>query len=219
MNLSGVLSSDMITKPVLVFDFDGTISDSVAVMIDIITELASKYGFKNINDIGLAEFRKMGTEKMIEVLEIPGGFLNKVMEGIGQELSNKADVIKPVEGMAGVLKTLKQRGYRLLIVTTNKKENVEKLINNYQMAYFDGIYPDAGLHGKSGSLLGLILDNGVAGSDVVYIGDETRDIEAGKACGCKTMAVGWGLNGKEALETKNPDWVVDKPTDMLEVFQ
>ena len=213
------LNTDTRNKPVLVFDFDGTISDSVMVMVGIINELAGKYGFKNIDEVGLGEFRKMGTEKMIEALEIPGEFLNKVMDGIGEELSNKADVIKPVEGMAEVLKMLKQRGYRMLIVTTNKKENVEKLLNNFRMAYFDGIYPDAGLHGKSGSLLSLIRDNGVAGSDVVYIGDETRDIEAGKACRCKTMAVGWGLNGKEALEAKNPDWVVDKPTDMMEVFQ
>jgi HAD superfamily hydrolase (TIGR01549 family) len=161
----------------------------------------------------------MGTEKMVEMLETPLETLKKVMEEIRQRLADRAEEVKPVKGMEEVLKLLKHRGYRMLIVTSNRKENVEKFIKKFSLNYFIDIYPEAGLHGKEQLLSKLMGDYGVSGSDVVYIGDETRDITAGKACGCQTIAVTWGLNGKEAFEAKNPDWLVNETLEMLKIFQ
>ena len=49
----------------------------------------------------------------------------------------------------------------------------------------------------------------------IYIGDETRDIEAARKAGVKVAAVSWGLNSREALEKYQPDWLLENPKNLL----
>ncbi len=52
--------------------------------------------------------------------------------------------------------------------------------------------------------------------DCIYIGDDLRDIEAGRAAGMKVAAVRWGyLNGGN-VESWNADWILEKPQDLLQ---
>lgn len=53
----------------------------------------------------------------------------------------------------------------------------------------------------------------------IYVGDDLRDVEAGRAAGMKTAAVKWGyLNGGKP-ETWNADWLIDLPRDLLQYLQ
>ena len=54
-------------------------------------------------------------------------------------------------------------------------------------------------------------------SDVYFVGDEVRDIEAGKKAGIKTIAVSWGYNTKDALAKEQPDYIIDTPLDLKTV--
>ncbi len=50
----------------------------------------------------------------------------------------------------------------------------------------------------------------------VYVGDDRRDVEAGRAAGMKTVAVTYGyLNGGDP-ETWGADAVIDAPRELLE---
>lgn len=49
----------------------------------------------------------------------------------------------------------------------------------------------------------------------IYVGDDLRDVEAGRAAGMKVAAAGWGyLNGGN-VEGWNADWVLEKPQDLI----
>jgi phosphoglycolate phosphatase len=48
-----------------------------------------------------------------------------------------------------------------------------------------------------------------------YLGDDKRDIEAGRAAGLRTIAVTWGYEGEHELATWNADHVLDQPADLL----
>jgi phosphoglycolate phosphatase-like HAD superfamily hydrolase len=206
-------------KAILIFDFDGVIADSVMVMIEIINDLAVKYGFNKIDKNKNDEFLKMGTGEMIRELEIPKKSLELVMEDIRLELTNRSGFINSVEGMVEVVNILAQRGYRMAIVTSNKKGNVKTMLKKFGIEGIKDIYAEAGLYGKDNLLNRLASDYGFNKADMVYIGDETRDIEAGRNCGIKTLGVTWGLNGRNSLLGKNPDWIVDNPRDLLEIFK
>lgn len=53
----------------------------------------------------------------------------------------------------------------------------------------------------------------------LYVGDDLRDIEAGRAAGMKTAAARWGyLNGSNP-ETWNADWMLDRPQDVLTLLR
>jgi len=45
--------------------------------------------------------------------------------------------------------------------------------------------------------------------DVIYIGDETRDIDSAKKAGVRSIAVTWGWNGRDLLRRHDPEYIVD----------
>jgi phosphoglycolate phosphatase-like HAD superfamily hydrolase len=56
-------------------------------------------------------------------------------------------------------------------------------------------------------------------SKVFYIGDETRDIEAAKKAGIKSIAVTWGYNTKAILDNSNPDFLCESTDALKETIQ
>ncbi len=56
---------------------------------------------------------------------------------------------------------------------------------------------------------------GLQASDCWYLGDDKRDIEAGRAAGMTTVAVTWGYEGEHELATWNADHVLHQPADLL----
>lgn len=57
---------------------------------------------------------------------------------------------------------------------------------------------------------------GLDPSVVAYVGDDLRDIEAGRAAGVSTVAVRWGYLGQGAeVDTWGADFVIDHPLELL----
>lgn len=52
-----------------------------------------------------------------------------------------------------------------------------------------------------------------------YLGDDKRDIEAGRAAGMTTIAVTWGYEGEHELSTWGADVVLHKPADLLALLR
>ena len=50
---------------------------------------------------------------------------------------------------------------------------------------------------------------------VLYVGDEIRDIVAAKRLGIKIAAVAWGYNSLKALKEQEPDYLIHKPEELL----
>lgn len=51
-----------------------------------------------------------------------------------------------------------------------------------------------------------------------YVGDDKRDIDAGRAAGMKTVAAAWGYEGEHALATWGADYTCAHPTDLLKLI-
>jgi phosphoglycolate phosphatase len=57
---------------------------------------------------------------------------------------------------------------------------------------------------------------GVVASDCVYIGDDLRDVQAGRAAGVHTVAAAYGyLGGADDVEAWGADLVIREPMDLL----
>ncbi len=58
---------------------------------------------------------------------------------------------------------------------------------------------------------------GVAASGCVYVGDDLRDVQAGRAAGMRTVAAAWGYLGLgEPISAWNADAVIDSPSELLQ---
>ncbi len=60
---------------------------------------------------------------------------------------------------------------------------------------------------------------GVAPAACVYVGDDLRDVQAGRAAGMATVAAAWGYLGSDAAITEwQADTVAESPRDLLALF-
>lgn len=61
---------------------------------------------------------------------------------------------------------------------------------------------------------------GLAPADCVYVGDDRRDVDAGRAAGMRTIVAAWGyLGAGEPPEAWAADAIIAAPSDLLALFQ
>ena len=208
-------------KPVLIFDFDGTIADSLETAILIFNNLAPNFGFNKIDGPEVKILRNSNPKEILKKLGVSwfSIFRLLILFGIAKyQFGKKVKFLKPIKGMSEVIRDLKKQGFRMGIITINSKKNVEKFLKNNNLHYFNFIYA-GGLFSKHKSIEKFIKKHKLIPEQIVYIGDEVRDIEAAHSSGVKIVSVSWGFNSREILQKFNPEKVVDKPVQLSEFLK
>jgi phosphoglycolate phosphatase len=204
-------------KSVIIFDFDGTIADSLPAIIDIINSHSKQFGIPILDSASVEELRGMNYQQILKKYHIP---LYKLFFWVlisQRELHKKIDKVLLFPGMKEVISQLKEN-YRLGILTTDSKENVQKFLANNQLEVFEFIQAELNLFGKDKALLGLLKKLKLSKDEVIYIGDEVRDIEACQRASIDIISVSWGFNTKEFLASYQPVYLVEKPSEVVEIL-
>ncbi|WGV27537.1 HAD-IA family hydrolase [Halotia branconii] len=208
------------TQKVIIFDFDGTIADTVDALVSIANRLAIEFGYVQITPQELALLRNLTSREIIKysgisLFKIP--FLLKKVKG---ELKNKIQEFKPIPGIQEALIDLQNHGYKLGIITSNSKENVTAFLKNNELEnLFDFIYSGVTIFGKTTIINNVLRQKQLKPQAVIYVGDETRDIEASRKANVKVIAVTWGFNSHKVLAQQNPDFLIHQPNELLEVIK
>lgn len=206
---------NMKKKIVLIFDFDGTIAETMDWVIKIVNRLADEFGYKKLENEDIARFRNKGAEELIGELGISLVKLSLIAKKIRFELVKEMENFKPVKGIKRILTQLRKDGYSLGILTSNSEENVRAFLSKNEMDLFDFIYSGSSLFGKSKALKRLLKDEKLKPENIIYFGDEVRDIKAAREAKIKIAAVGWGYNTEEVLRKHKPDFLVQKLEDII----
>lgn len=206
-------------KKVLVFDFDGTIADSFPEFLKLVNHFAEKYSFRKVSEEELSQLRDLDTMQLLKELKIPLWKLPFIVRDGRSELHKIIEIVKPIRGMKEQLTKLHKAGHILGILTSNSKKNVNTFLEKNDMQLFDFIYTGSSLFGKDKIMKSLLKEKGFVNEDVLYVGDETRDIEASKKAKLRVIAVTWGFISRKGLEKYNPDFLIDKPEELLEIVK
>jgi phosphoglycolate phosphatase len=208
------------TQKVIIFDFDGTIADTVDALVTIANRLALEFGYVPINSQELVLLRNLTAREIIKysgvsLFKIP--FMVKKVKG---ELKHKIPELTPIEGINAALIELHNQGYHLGIITSNSQENVNQFLKFHNLDYlFDFIYSGVTILGKTTIINNLLRQKQFKPEVVIYVGDETRDVESAKKANIKVVAVSWGFNSSEALGKQNPDFLIHHPRELLAVIK
>ena len=204
--------------PTLIFDFDGTIADTLSVVIKIANKFADHYGYKKISLSELPKLREKKPSAALKHLGISIFKLPIVVRKIRFEMNKEIIHLKTSMDIRDTLVHLKENGCVLGILTTNSRENVIEFLKNNDLELFDFIYSGRGVFGKSRLLKKLMKEKKIPHADPIYIGDEIRDVEAAKKAGIKVIGVTWGYNTKTALLTSHPDYIVENPEELKTII-
>ncbi|MFH7024461.1 MAG: HAD-IA family hydrolase [Heteroscytonema crispum UTEX LB 1556] len=208
------------TKKVIIFDFDGTIADTVDALVSIANRLAVEFGYIQITREELALLRNLTSREIIKysgisLFKIP--FLVKKVKG---ELKNQIPELKPIPGIKEALIALSDEGNRLGIITSNSKDNVTQFLKINELDnLFEFIYSGVTIFGKTTIINNVLRQKQLKPQEVIYVGDETRDIEASKKANIKVVGVTWGFNSQEVLAKQNPNFLIQRPDELLGIIQ
>ena len=202
----------------LLFDFDGTVANSIDTFFRLGNEMAAKYNkppltmeqFQQLSQLTMKErCRQLG----IPLYKIPE-FTIEILKKFRQHLAS----VPPVDHMFSTLVKLHQDGHRMAVLSSNSEVNIRTWLKDQNFNYFDEVIASPGLFGKSRSISSLMKRNKLRHEDVVYIGDEVRDIDACKKSKIPIIAVTWGLDALTFLLQANPDYIAHQPSDIITIL-
>ncbi len=207
------------SKKILIFDFDGTLANTLDAMIEITNRFSDEFGYKKINDEAITKLRNLTSREIIKTSKIPLVKIPTLIHLIKNELNHNLPKVKPIEGIDSVLKTLKIVGYDLGIVSSNYSEIIHHFIQiNQWNDLFKIICCGATIFGKAKVLHKLLHTQNLSPKQVVYFGDESRDIDAAKKVNIPVVGVSWGFNSRSVLAAHHPDFLIDRPAEILDVI-
>lgn len=198
----------------LIFDFNGTIVDDLPLVMEILTESLKS---KNIDltKYSTEYLREKGVKKFMEEIKISKIELLWIYKEVKRKIKARQSSCPIVKDFKKYLPELSTK-YKLLIFSSNSPEVIkEYLVKNNIDKYFSGVYEDDSYFGKDVGLAKILKELKIDKNDVTYFGDESRDIIAAKKAGIKSIAVTWGFEGTIPLSSANPDFIINKPEELL----
>jgi pyrophosphatase PpaX len=131
------------------------------------------------------------------------------------------DLVEEFEGVKETVKILKEKGFKLGVVTSKIRQTVNMGLNITQLSsYFDVVITVDDVQKPKPDpepILFALEKLDSKPEETIMIGDIHYDILAGKNAGTKTAGVAWTLRGKDYLSSYNPDFMLDTMTDLLEI--
>ena len=123
------------------------------------------------------------------------------------------------DGIKDVLLSLKEEGIHLSILSSNSTENIRSFLQANELEMFDQVMSSKTLFSKNKQMEKYRKDNKLTKDEIIYVGDETRDIDACRIAGMRIISVVWGYESKELLLKEKPDFIAEEPEDILKIIR
>ncbi|GHH97528.1 pyrophosphatase PpaX [Neobacillus kokaensis] len=205
----------------LLFDLDGTLIDTNELIIATYLHTLEKYyPGKYVREDVLPfmgptlheAFSTVDPERVEEMIAVYRAF----------NVAQHDVLVKEFPSVYETMKTLKEKGYKLAVVTTKREDVALKGLRLMKLdAFFDVVIamdhvekvkPDPEPIFKALELLGSTPE------EAIMVGDNFHDILGGKNAGTLTAGVAWSLKGREFLAKYEPDYMLDEMTDLLTIL-
>ncbi|SFR13295.1 HAD-IA family hydrolase [Desulfoscipio geothermicus] len=202
----------------VVFDFDGTIVDSRYLAVELLNQLAEKYRFRKLKEKEFEHFRSLSIMERCKAIHVPVYMIPIILTELRRKYQESTSHLTVFMGVKELIRGLKEKGFELSIISSNSIDNINKFLRKNNIDVFDSIYSSSNYFGKDKALNAFLRKHKLNGKDVVYIGDECRDIVACKKNNVKIISVSWGYDSIELLAKENPDFIVKNPRELFKLI-
>ncbi|SRR5258705_215876 len=204
------------------FDLDGTLLDSVRLILDSYHYTTETHGLPRRTDAHW--LAGLGTPLRVQFRESvgPGLSMDQLVATYREfNLANHDTMARAYPGVVEVLRQLRARGIRFGLVTSKNQYGARlglKLMG-VEEEFEVVIGADDVVNPKPHAepVLKALELMKVTKGEAVYIGDSVHDMESGRAAGVRTAGVLWGPFTRPELERTKPDSWLERPEDLLEL--
>ncbi len=206
----------------LIFDLDGTLIESkwdIAYSVNL-----------TLAELGLPE------RPLEEIFGFVGDGVKRLLRlAVGEEnLDRYEQALKVFRGhylehcldrtvfYPGIEPMLRHFAAKPKAVATNKSIEYTRVILNGLGAHHFPVVVGGdngfGLKPEPGMLLHIMEQLGVSNDRTVLVGDSTNDINGGHNAGIRVCAVGYGMGNREKMAACKPEWFIERPEQLMELF-
>jgi phosphoglycolate phosphatase len=196
-------------RTLLLLDFDGTIADTAAVVLDVGNEVLQEIGKPTVPADKLEEMRNKSPVQLLREYRIPLHRVPSIVNHVRESLKQRLDDIEPVEGMIDIItRYADKEGVDVGLLSSNSLENVEYFLNKHGFRdRFIFRYGGVGVFAKYTKIRSIKRSEG-KNAHLIAIGDEVRDVQAARIAQVDNIAVDWGMNSRYRLEKAKAQDVV-----------
>jgi pyrophosphatase PpaX len=205
----------------LLFDLDGTLADSVELILHCYRyTMRTHLGHEPGDDLWLAG---MGTPLNVQLRE----FARSADELIAMQETYRSyqrtvhdDMVRPYPGARETLEGLARQGVRLGLVTSKHREMTLRTLRVCGIVdcFHVIVTPEDVQNGKPDPEPVRVAMNrlgGPAPARVLFVGDAPVDVQAGRAAGVRTAGALWGPFGIDVLRAAEPDYLLQELVELL----
>ncbi len=213
-------------KKAVVFDLDGTLSDSVLSIAYCANRALQKYGLQTFDTKRYQYFVGDGAAELIRrTLANQETDRSDLYEEVKAEYDKLFAVdcmyqVKPYAGIPELLSELKGRGIRVAVLSNKPHPNTCKVIHDlFGDAVFDviqGQTPEINQKPSPDGVFLIAAALGIAVEELLYVGDTNTDMQTGKNAGAFTVGVLWGFRDRKELEENHADAIIARPLELLD---
>jgi phosphoglycolate phosphatase len=182
-----------------IFDFDGTLADSLPFFLSVFNTIADRHGFRRIDTARAGELRHYGVRQMMEHVGMPAWKLPAAASTFMAMMKENAGAIALFDGIAEALRFLHAQRVLVTVVSSNSEHNVRTVLGPELAALVAQFDCGMSVFGKASRIRAVLKRCGVAAADAIYIGDQGTDADASRKAGVDFGAVHWGYATIEAL--------------------
>ncbi len=205
----------------LIFDFDGTLVNSIPPAVEAVQEMLKELGYPHKTKEEINAYVGHGENPLVagSIDSNDKAEINKAKEVYFRLYTDKLKGIPLYPHVEKVLKSLK--GKTLSIISNKRDEFIEIILKNHKL---NKLFSDI-LGGENTFPLKpdpftvnmLRQKHNKSREQTLFIGDMTIDIETGKNAGVTTCATTYGFDAKEKLIKAKPDFLIDDFSKLKEI--
>ena len=211
----------------IIFDLDGTTLstlDDIQESLNIVLKLHG-YNKQTLNEVRLHIGR--GSRNLVKD-SLPVGVSEEEIDNLTQEYIKKYGnhynvKTRPFEGIKELLNELETRGI-VLAVNSNKPDEFTKSLIKY---HFPGNNFIAVIGAREGvpykpdpySANEIVDLMGFNKEEILYVGDSESDAKTAKNAGLKIAGCLWGFRDLKTLHDYEVDYILSKPSDLLDYLK
>ena len=208
----------------VIFDFDGTLADTIPAIAEGVNLTMQKYGFPTHDEAAIRSFINNGPRMLIrralpKGLQEDEALLDRVLadyDGLYKTVCLHTD--RAYDGIPTLIETLRRKGLRIGVLSNKQDHLLRQICTGIFPTQCDAIFgtvPDKPTKPDPYLSLQIAKELGVSPEECLMVGDSDVDVRTAKNAGMTHIGVSWGYRDRDFLMQNGATLVADTPKELL----